>query len=131
MGQVDAALLGAPDPRVDQLPKGAPRARLQYAYADLLERAGRFDESRESMRKAAASDIGGVTDAEERVAEEEGLAFSEEEPSLTRACSPRMRTGISRSGAHFCAPVEPADDAVDVRADSGQLVELQHTGLVS
>ena len=62
-----------------RMPKGGPRARLQYAYADLLERAGRFDESREWMRKAASSDIDGVTDAEERVEEEAGLAFTEEE----------------------------------------------------
>ena len=46
---------------------------------DLLERAGRLDESREWMRKAAVSDIEGVTDAEERVEEEAGLAFTEEE----------------------------------------------------
>jgi hypothetical protein len=31
------------------------------------------------MRKAASSDIDGVTDAEERVEEEAGLSFSEEE----------------------------------------------------
>ena len=46
---------------------------------DLLERVGRVDEAREWMRKAAVSDIDGVTDAEERVEEAEGLAFSEEE----------------------------------------------------
>ncbi len=38
-----------------------------------------IEESREWMRKAAVSDIGGVTDAEERVEEEAGLAFTEEE----------------------------------------------------
>ncbi len=79
MGQVDAALVVLQIPELTKLPKGGPRARLQYAYADLLERAGRLEESREWMRKAAASDIGGVTDAEERVEEEEGLAFTEEE----------------------------------------------------
>lgn len=79
MGQVDAALVVLQIPELTKLPKGASRARLQYAYADLLERAGRMDESREWMRKAAASDIGGVTDAEERVEEEAGLAFTEEE----------------------------------------------------
>lgn len=79
MGQVDAAILVLQIPELTKLPKGGPRARLQYAYADLLEQAGRIDEAREWMRKAAASDIDGVTDAEERVEETEGLAFIEEE----------------------------------------------------
>ena len=79
MGQVDAALVVLQIPELTKLPKGGPRARLQYAYADLLERAGRLDESREWMRKAASSDVEGVTDAEERVEEEAGLAFTEEE----------------------------------------------------
>jgi tetratricopeptide (TPR) repeat protein len=79
MGQVEAALVVLQIPELTKLPKGGPRARLQYAYADLLEQAGRMDESREWMRKAAVSDIEGVTDAEERVEEAVGLAFSEEE----------------------------------------------------
>jgi tetratricopeptide (TPR) repeat protein len=79
LGQVDAALVVLQIPELTKLPKGGPRARLQYAYAELLERAGRLDEAREWMRKAAKSDIEGVTDAEERVEEEAGLAFSEEE----------------------------------------------------
>jgi hypothetical protein len=79
MGQLDAAVLTLQIPELTKLPKGGPRARLQYAYADLLERVGRVAESREWMRKAAASDKDGVTDAAERVEEEAGLAFSEEE----------------------------------------------------
>ncbi len=79
MGQVDAALVVLQIPELTKLPKGGPRARLQYAYADLLERAGRLDESREWMRKAAKSDVDGVTDAQERVEEEAGLLFIEEE----------------------------------------------------
>ena len=79
MGQVDAALVLLQIPELTKLPKGGPRARLQYAYADLLEQAGRVDEARTWMRKAAKSDIDGVTDAEERVEETEGLAFIEEE----------------------------------------------------
>ncbi|MCX6433362.1 MAG: hypothetical protein NTX29_11425 [Actinobacteria bacterium] len=79
LGQVDAALVVLQIPELTKLPKGGPRARLQYAYADLLEQAGRIDEAHEWMRKAAASDIEGVTDAEERVEELAGLAFTEEE----------------------------------------------------
>ncbi len=79
LGQLDAAIVMLQIPELKRLPKGAPRARLQYAYADLLERAGRFEESHEWMRHAAESDIGGVTDAAERLDEAAGLAFIEEE----------------------------------------------------
>lgn len=79
LGQVEAAILLLQIPELTKLPKGGPRARLQYAYADLLEQAGRIDEARDWMRKAAASDVDGVTDAEERVEESAGLAFIEEE----------------------------------------------------
>ena len=79
MGQAEAAIVLLQVPELTKLPKGGARARLQYAYADLLEQVGRVEESREWMRKAAASDVDGVTDAQERVEETESLAFSEEE----------------------------------------------------
>jgi tetratricopeptide (TPR) repeat protein len=79
LGQLDAAIVVLQVPELRRLPKGAPRARLQYAYADLLERAGRFNEAHEWMRKAAESDVDGVTDAAERLDEVAGLAFIEEE----------------------------------------------------
>jgi tetratricopeptide (TPR) repeat protein len=44
-------------------------ARLRYAYADALEAAGRRDEAREWFLRAAESDTGGDTDAEDRLLE--------------------------------------------------------------
>jgi hypothetical protein len=79
LGQLDAAIVMLQVPDLHRLPKGGPRARLQYAYADLLERAGRFHEAHEWMRKAAQSDVAGVTDAAERLDEASGLSFIEEE----------------------------------------------------
>jgi hypothetical protein len=79
LGQLDAAIILLQGPDLTRLPRGGPKARLQYAYADLLEQVGRFDESREWMIRAAESDIAGVTDAAERVEEEAGLTFMEEE----------------------------------------------------
>ncbi len=79
LGQVDAALVLLQMPELTRLPKGTPRARLQYAYADLLLQAGRVDESLDWMRRAAESDVEGATDAAERVEEETGLTFEEEE----------------------------------------------------
>lgn len=79
LGQLEAAIVMLQIPELKRLPRGTSRARLQYAYADLLERAGRFEDAREWMRRAAESDIEGATDAAERVEEEAGLAFTEEE----------------------------------------------------
>ena len=81
LGQVEAALVMLQVPELTGLPKGTEKARLQYAYADLLEQAGRREESREWMTRAASSDIEGVTDAEERLEEAAGVTFIEEELS--------------------------------------------------
>lgn len=79
LGQLEAALVVLQVPELRNLPAGAARARIQYAYADLLERVGRFEDSHEWLRQAAESDIDGVTDAAERLDEEAGVAFSEED----------------------------------------------------
>lgn len=77
LGQIDAAVLTLQVPELTKLPKGTPRARLQYAYADFLEQAGREAESLEWLAKAAESDIEGVTDAAIRL-DNDGLDFDTE-----------------------------------------------------
>lgn len=72
LGQLDAALLVLRSPDLRKLPAGTPRARLEYAYAELLEQADRPDEARQSLTRAAASDIEGQTDAAERLRGESG-----------------------------------------------------------
>ena len=79
LGQIDAALILLQSPDLARLPAGGPRARLEYARAELLAQAGRDDEAREWLLRAAESDVDGVTDAAERVEELTGLAFLEEE----------------------------------------------------
>lgn len=79
MGQLDAAIVMLQSSDLTRLPKGTPKARLQYAYADLLERAGRLEEAHAWMTRAADSDVDGATDAAERLDEAAGLAFIEEE----------------------------------------------------
>ncbi len=79
LGQVDAALILLQSPDLGRLPSGGPRARLEYARADLLAQAGRHDEAHQWLLRAAESDVDGVTDAAERVEELTGLAFLEEE----------------------------------------------------
>jgi tetratricopeptide (TPR) repeat protein len=79
MGKVDAAIVTLQVPELTKLPPGTPRARLQYAYADLLLTAGRLNEAWEWMERAAGSDIDGETDAAERCEEFAGISFIEEE----------------------------------------------------
>lgn len=70
LGQVDAALLLLQSAELKALPAGTPRARVELAYADLLEQADRAEEARAWVARAAASDIDGATDAAERLAGE-------------------------------------------------------------
>lgn len=79
LGQAEAGLVLLQAPDLRSLPAGGARARLQYAYAELLAQVGRLDESREWLIKAAESDVDGVTDAAERLEELVGVAFIDEE----------------------------------------------------
>ncbi|MEY4137737.1 MAG: hypothetical protein RL205_1865, partial [Actinomycetota bacterium] len=79
MGKIDAAIVTLQVPELTKLPPGVARARLQYAYADLLLTAGRVNEAWEWMERAAGSDIDGETDAAERCEEFAGISFTEEE----------------------------------------------------
>jgi hypothetical protein len=78
LGKVDAAVVTLQVPELTRLPPGTPRARLQYAYSDLLLKAGRRNEAWEWMERAAASDILGETDAAARCDEFAGVEFAEE-----------------------------------------------------
>ena len=61
LGQVDAALIMLNIPALTSLPAGDQRARMQEAYASLLETAGRQGEAAVWRSKALKSDINGVT----------------------------------------------------------------------
>ncbi len=82
LGQLEAAIVVLQVPELRKLPPGAARARLQYAYADLLERVGRFTDARDWMLRAAESDVDGVTDAGERVDEAAGVLFIDEDEDV-------------------------------------------------
>ncbi len=78
LGQIDAAVVTLQVPELTRLAPGTTRARLQYAYSDLLARAGRDSEAWEWMERAAGSDLDGATDAAERCEELAGVSFTEE-----------------------------------------------------
>ena len=69
LGQLDQALATLSSPPIDPARTGQTAARLCYAYADTLLALGREQEAMQWFLRAAAADIDGVTDAEDRVAE--------------------------------------------------------------
>ena len=69
LGQLDQALTVLSTPQLDPTRSGTTAARLFYAYAETLLALERRDEALEWFLRAAAADIEGVTDAEDRVSE--------------------------------------------------------------
>ncbi|MGW3484764.1 hypothetical protein [Rhodococcus indonesiensis] len=69
LGQFDQAVVTLQTPELDASRTGPSAARLFYAYADALVAAGRTEDGLKWFLNAAAADLDGDTDAEERVAE--------------------------------------------------------------
>jgi tetratricopeptide (TPR) repeat protein len=69
LGQLEQALALLSSPHPDPTRTGATAARLFYAYAETLLALGRDDDALQWFIHAAAADIDGVTDAEDRVGE--------------------------------------------------------------
>ena len=69
LGEVDQALATLQTSELDSSRTGLAAARLFYAYADALLVAGRTDDALTWFLNAAAADLDGDTDAEDRVAE--------------------------------------------------------------
>lgn len=69
LGQLEAALTVLSTPALDPQRTGPTAARLFYAYAETLLALGREDEALQWFLHAAAADVEGVTDAEERISE--------------------------------------------------------------
>jgi tetratricopeptide (TPR) repeat protein len=77
LGQTDAAVLTLQIPQLTTSPPQPYSARLSYAYADALLDAGRADEAVEWFARSAAADHGATTDADERLAELQGLSITD------------------------------------------------------
>jgi tetratricopeptide (TPR) repeat protein len=69
LGQLEQSLALLSSPQPDPSRTGATAARLFYAYAETLLALGRDDDALQWFIHAAAADIDGVTDAEDRVGE--------------------------------------------------------------
>ncbi|WP_341846033.1 hypothetical protein [Streptomyces rubellomurinus] len=77
MEQFDAAVVTLQSPELASSTVHAWTARLRYAYAEALIAAGRADEAREWFAKAAEADTDGSTNASERLAEIDGVEFTD------------------------------------------------------
>jgi len=69
LGQLEQALKVLSTPQLDPARTGTTAARLFYAYAETLLALHRDEEALQWFLRAAAADIDGVTDAEDRVSE--------------------------------------------------------------
>jgi tetratricopeptide (TPR) repeat protein len=69
LGQLEQALKVLSTPQPDPARTGTTAARLFYAYAETLLALHRGDEALQWFLRAAAADVDGVTDAEDRVSE--------------------------------------------------------------
>jgi tetratricopeptide (TPR) repeat protein len=77
LGQVDAAVAMLQGADLTPAHVEPWTARLRYAYADALLEADRETEAREWFARASEADSEGVTDADDRIAELDGVVFSE------------------------------------------------------
>ena len=77
LGQPDAAVLVLQIPELQQEGTKPYTARLRYAYAEALLAAGREEQALTWFAAAADSDLQGETDADERLAELQGLEITD------------------------------------------------------
>ncbi|MFE6056343.1 hypothetical protein ACFQ6N_36840 [Kitasatospora sp. NPDC056446] len=77
MEQFEAAVVTLQSPELASSAVHAWTARLRYAYAEALIAAGRGDEARDWFAKAAEADTDGSTNASERLAEIDGVEFTD------------------------------------------------------
>jgi len=77
LGQPDAAVVTLQSPELASTGVHPWTARLRYAYADALLEVGRAEDAREWFAKAVEADHDGLTDASDRLAELDGIEFTD------------------------------------------------------
>ncbi|WP_406263628.1 tetratricopeptide repeat protein [Actinacidiphila glaucinigra] len=122
MGQNDAAVVTLQSPELASNAVHPWTARLRYAYADALLAAGREDEAREWFAKSLEADQSGSTDASDRLAQLDGVAFvdaldgaDDEQPAADGAAA-EDRDGVA-DGADGVDGGNAADDEVTEAAE--------------
>ena len=77
LGQADAAVLALQDPARRTTAARPWAVRLWYAYADALLDAGRTEDARTWFDRTAGVDVGGLTDAGDRLLELDGVVLDD------------------------------------------------------
>ncbi|QSY52581.1 MULTISPECIES: hypothetical protein [Streptomyces] len=118
MGQAEAAVVTLQSPELASNSVQPWTARLRYAYADALLDVGREAEAREWFAKALEADQGGTTNASDRLAELDGVEFTDamEEDADEADTATEADTAVEAE-AEAEADVEPKADA-DTDADA-------------
>ncbi|MFW6689584.1 hypothetical protein [Streptomyces sp. MAR4 CNX-425] len=141
LGQADAAVVTLQSPELASNGVHPWTARLRYAYADALLEVGREEDAREWFAKAVEADHEGLTDASDRLAELDGIEFTDAlDPDLMEEAGETEEAeeagGVAEDGAQ-AAPAaaesagtdltdedepedEPADADEDADEDSGR-----------
>nr|WP_234345617.1 tetratricopeptide repeat protein [Streptomyces sp. NRRL F-5755] len=117
MGQSDAAVVTLQSPELASNSVQPWTARLRYAYADALLEVGREDEAREWFAKALEADQGGTTNASDRLAELDGVEFTDvledadEDEDAEAETDEDERKDEAVTEAPAAADAAPSDDA--------------------
>ncbi|MFF4226732.1 hypothetical protein ACFYZH_28310 [Streptomyces abikoensis] len=123
MGQAEAAVVTLQSPELASNAVQPWTARLRYAYADALLEVGRETEAREWFAKALEADQGGTTNASDRLAELDGVEFTDalEEDAETEAkAEVEVEVEVKDEAAEpaEAKDVEEAKDAKDEESGS-------------
>lgn len=121
LGQAEAAVVTLQVRELGERKVQPWSARLRYAYADALVAVGRVPEALQWFARAAEADTDGATDADERLAELEGISFvdaldGDAEEQLQANAGKEAVPEPTRVGAGSPAP--PPSDVNDANNDA-------------
>ncbi len=122
LGQFDAAVVTLQCPELNEDSPKPWSARLRYAYAEALVEAGRDEEGRAWFARAAEVDHDGLTPAEERCQELDGITFEfaedddEDDDLAADAASQSSGDRLTDLGdPRGTGEIDPADGVDDLR----------------
>jgi tetratricopeptide (TPR) repeat protein len=126
MGQAEAAVVTLQSSELASNAVHPWTARLRYAYADALLAVGRETEARDWFAKAAEADHSGSTDASDRLAQLDGVEFTDafDEADDTDDDAPTPAEGADDEGASDAADEDRGDDVAD--EDEGDEPDASH-----
>jgi tetratricopeptide (TPR) repeat protein len=117
MGQAEAAVVTLQSPELASNSIQPWTARLRYAYADALLEVDREAEAREWFAKALEADQGGQTDASDRLAELDGVEFTDAMEEDAEEAPEEAPEAVETAPAEVATESADADVAEAARLD--------------